>query len=352
MAHDPAPTAHPEGERPVGGDVGDRGDEQGQEVRELPRHRELEEQVQQRVGDRRRDADRGEPHHLPEEAGHPRRFKWMPPQLGVHALQRDAPGRDRPADPDHALEVFEGGARDVHRALCVVDPVDRHLVDPQPGPLGDHQQLGVEEPAGVVHVRQHLLGDIVPHRLEAALRIAEAHAEVAVQQEVVSARDELALRPAHHARVRRQPRADGDVRVARQQRRDERRQRAQIGRQVFVEVGDHLGFAVEPCPLERPSAALLGKMDGTDPRQLERELVGDHRRRIGGGVVGDGDLPGLVEQLAERVVQRTDAVLQRRLLVEHGHHDVEPERVGGRSLGIGHESDARPGGYGGCWGRL
>ena len=45
---------------------------------------------------------------------------------------------------------------EVDPAVRVVDPVDRHLVDPQPGPLGEHQQLGVEEPRVVLDQRQHL----------------------------------------------------------------------------------------------------------------------------------------------------------------------------------------------------
>jgi len=64
--------------------------------------------------------------------------------------------------------------------------------------------------------------------------------------------------------------------------------------------------------------------------------------RVGGGVVGDRDPPRFVEQLAESIVQRADAVLEGRLLVVHGHDDVESESVGKcslnrRSLGIGHD---------------
>ena len=62
---------------------------------------------------------------------------------------------------------------DVDPAVGVVDPVDRHLVDAQPGPLGEHQQFGVEEPAGVLDQRQQPLGDVLADRLEAALRVGE-----------------------------------------------------------------------------------------------------------------------------------------------------------------------------------
>ena len=60
--------------------------------------------------------------------------------------------RDREREPRDALEVVDRGADDVDARVRVVDPVDRHLVDPQPAPLGEHEQLGVEEPALVADV--------------------------------------------------------------------------------------------------------------------------------------------------------------------------------------------------------
>ena len=57
-----------------------------------------------------------------------------------------------------ALEVGGRGGHDVDPAVGVVDPVDRHLVDAQPAALGQHQQFGVEEPAGVGDVRQQPAG--------------------------------------------------------------------------------------------------------------------------------------------------------------------------------------------------
>ena len=58
-------------------------------------------------------------------------------------------GGEQPRD---AAQVVERGADDRHARVGVVDPVDRHLVDPQPAPLGEHEQLGVEEPAVVADV--------------------------------------------------------------------------------------------------------------------------------------------------------------------------------------------------------
>ena len=62
---------------------------------------------------------------------------------------RDRPGRHQPRD---AAQVVDRGAHDRDARVRVVDPVDRHLVDPQPAPLGEHEQLGVEEPAVVADV--------------------------------------------------------------------------------------------------------------------------------------------------------------------------------------------------------
>ena len=58
------------------------------------------------------------------------------------------------------LQVGDRGGDDVDPAVRVVDPVHRHLVDAQPGALGEHQQLGVEEPAGVLDQRQQPLRDV------------------------------------------------------------------------------------------------------------------------------------------------------------------------------------------------
>ena len=125
-----------------------------------------------------------------------------------------------------AAQVVDRGAHDLHARVGVVDPVDRHLVDPQPAALGEHEQLGVEEPAVVAHgVEQPGAERVGARGLEAALRVAEARAQHGVQDRVVGARDQLALGPAHDAGAVREPRPDREVAVARQQRGDERQQR-------------------------------------------------------------------------------------------------------------------------------
>ena len=63
--------------------------------------------------------------------------------------------------------------------------------------------------------------------------------------------------PADDARAAGQPGADGDVAVAGQQRRDQRQQRVEVGREVDVHVGDDRGVARRPRRAQRAAAALL-----------------------------------------------------------------------------------------------
>jgi hypothetical protein len=49
----------------------------------------------------------------------------------------------------------------------VLDPFDRHLVDPKPAALGEHKQLRVEEPLLIEDERHELSGNVGPDRLEA-----------------------------------------------------------------------------------------------------------------------------------------------------------------------------------------
>ncbi len=95
----------------------------------------------------------------------PNRTTWRSSDAGA-ADRRDGPScaamvftgigavgepAQQPAD---ALEVGGGGGHDVDPAVRVVDPVHRDLVDAQAAAFGEHQQFGVEEPAGVGDVGQ------------------------------------------------------------------------------------------------------------------------------------------------------------------------------------------------------
>ena len=65
--------------------------------------------------------------------------------------------------------VTQGRGGDVDPRIGVVDPVHRHLVNAQPGPLREHEQFRVEEPARVRGERQQRPGRVGADRLEPAL---------------------------------------------------------------------------------------------------------------------------------------------------------------------------------------
>ena len=59
------------------------------------------------------------------------------------------------------------------REVGVVDPVDGYLVDAQPRPLGEHEQLGVEEPRVVLDEGEQYRSKVGAQGLEAALGVRE-----------------------------------------------------------------------------------------------------------------------------------------------------------------------------------
>jgi len=87
-------------------------------------------------------------------------------------------------------------------------------VDPKPLALGQHEQLGVEEPPVVAHAGQKLACDVGAHRLEAALGVAEARGQGAVQKPVVGPRDQLTPRSAGDPRAGAEAGPDREVAVA------------------------------------------------------------------------------------------------------------------------------------------
>jgi hypothetical protein len=196
-------------------------------------------------------------------------------------------------------------------------------VDPQAGPLGEHQQLGVEEPAAVLHQRQQARGDVLADRLEAALGVREAGRQRAAQQQVVAAGDQLALGAADHPRAGGEPAADRQVRVPGDQRRHQRQQRGQVGGQVDVHIGEHRRGGGRPRRPQRPAAALLLQVDDRDLRQLPLEGPGEVEGGVGAGVVGDRDAEGVGEGGGQVGVQAAHAPLQVGLLVVDGDRQVE-----------------------------
>ena len=228
--------------------------------------------------------------------------------------------------PDPA-EVVGGGTHDVDPRDRIVDPVDRHLVDAESVVLGEHQQLGVEEPTLVFDQREQRAGDVGAQRLESALRVGEPGAQCGAQDQVVATRDELPLRAAYDPRARRQARTDGDVTVAAEQRRNEGEQRVEVGGEVDVHVRDDECSTRRPRGPQRAAPSLLGQVDRVDAVEGVGEARRDRPAAVGAGVVGDGDHPAEVEALREIGVEVAYRPLQVALLVVDGEHDVD--RAGG-----------------------
>jgi hypothetical protein len=334
VARGPGPAADAEGEPPVDRRVGDRGHEQADRVGRLGPHHRPQEQVEQHEGHRAGHADQDEPHQLAGHLIRPRTTGAAPflqARRGCAAQDRNGdrtPGQ-RGAEPDDAAQVGQGGAGHVDPGVRVVDPVHRHLMDPQPGPLGQYEQLGVEEPAVVGGQRQKLAGGVGADRLEPALRIGEACAEGGVQQEVVGTRDEFPARAAHYPRAPRQPGADRHVAVPGEQGREQREQRVQVGGQVDVHVGVHVGVAGRPDGAQRPAAARPLDLDGPDRRQLGLQRHGLRPGAVGAAVVRDGDPRGDRELIPKVSVQPPDAGRQVVVLVADRNDDFDLHAVRG-----------------------
>src|SRR5205814_8579272 len=135
---------------------------------------------------------------------------------------------------------------DIDARIRVVGPVDRDLVDAHAGALREDQKLGIEEPRLILNGGDEPTRRDGRDRFESALRIAELGAEPEVEQEVVRARDELALRSATHTRASRQPAPDREVAVAGHEWRDEWKERVEVRRQVDVHVRHDRRLASEP----------------------------------------------------------------------------------------------------------
>ena len=245
------------------------------------------------------------------------------PRLCLQFTDRQRAGGECAADPPAALQVADRRAHDVDPRVRVVDPVDRNLVDPQTDPFGDHQQLGVEEPAGVGDQREQLTGDVSAHRLEAALGVGESRTEHAAQQQVITARNEFALRAANHPRGCGQPRPDREIGMARNQRRHQGHQRRQSGGQVDIHVDDDVGRRRHPRRVQGTAAALGVEVDDVDIGQFLGQLVRHREGVIRTCVVGHRDPRRVGHVGGEILVESTDAAGQVAFLVVDRDHDVE-----------------------------
>ncbi len=143
------------------------------------------------------------------------------------------------------------------------------------------------------------------------------------QDQVVAARDDLALGAAHHPGAAAQPGADGKVGVAGDQRRDERGECGEVGRQVDVHVREHRSVGRRPHRVQRAAAALLLEPHHPDIGELGGEVFGDPGRVIDAGVVGDRDAGRKRELVPQVAVQPVHRIRQRGLLVVHRDHHIE-----------------------------
>jgi hypothetical protein len=238
-------------------------------------------------------------------------------------------GQDLAGHAGHPFEVVPDGADDVDSGVGVVHPVDRDLVDPQTGALGEQQQFGVEEPCLVLDSGEQGLDHLAPSRLESALGVGELGGHGGAQQEVVGAGDELPLWSADHRGAAVQPGTDGQVAVTGEQWRDQRQERLQAGGEVDVHVGDDVRLGLAPDLAQRAAAALEVEMDAAHLRELVGEPEGDLPGRVGGGVVGDGDLEAVGEGPLQVGVQPPDTGLQDVFLVVDRDDDLDQVVAGG-----------------------
>ena len=86
-------------------------------------------------------------------------------------------------------------------------------MDAHPGTLRPDQQLRIEEPGLVDHLRQQPPGGVGADGLEATLGVANPGAQHDVQEEVIAARNQLALESASDTRTGRQAASDRDIAV-------------------------------------------------------------------------------------------------------------------------------------------
>src|SRR5436190_9519459 len=120
---------------------------------------------------------------------------------------------------------------------------------------------------------------------------------------------------ARDVRSGRERRADRDIRVARHERRDERQQRTETGREIDIHVRDDVSVACTPRASQCEAAALAVEVRGAYPWKLPREAIGLRSGVIGGSIVDDRDPPRERKVIAEVFVEPPDARLQRALLV-------------------------------------
>ena len=100
----------------------------------------------------------------------------------MRAASGRLPGDEAAHQAGHAQQVGDGRRHDVDPRVGIVDPVDGYLVDAHAGPLGQEEELGVEEPPRVLDERQQGAGPVGADGLEPALGVGEARRQGGAQQ--------------------------------------------------------------------------------------------------------------------------------------------------------------------------
>ncbi len=225
MAAGSRAASYTEGQPPVRRGVRDRGERQREQVRGLRAGQAAQQHVQHQVGRGACQPYAGEPHQLsgqPDRHAGDSRFQRRTAELAAQVTHGQRTAGEGTPEPGDAFEVGQRGGRDVNAAVGIVDPVDRDLIDAQPGPFGEDEQLRVEEPAGVLDQRQQPRGDVGADGFEPALGVGETGGERAAQDEVVAAGDHFPLRAPDDPRVTCQPGPDREIGVPGDQRGDQR----------------------------------------------------------------------------------------------------------------------------------
>src|ERR1700693_5713251 len=94
--------------------------------------------------------------------------------MGRVWMQPTAHARRLAEHPQHAAQIGQRGAWNVHPRVRVLDPLHRDFANTKAGTLRDDEQLGVEEPSLITNHGHQVASDLRAYRLESALRIAKA----------------------------------------------------------------------------------------------------------------------------------------------------------------------------------
>ena len=226
-------------------------------------------------------------------------------------------------DPPDAAQVVRRRRHDVDRGGGVIGPLDRCLADAHAEPFRRDEQLGVEEPRVVLDQREELERALAADGLEPALEVAQTATQREPHDVAVGTRDELAFGTPDHLRPSREPGADRQVAVARENGPDQGQQGGERGGEVDVHVGHHLGPAGRPGGSQRVAATLAGEDERLDPVEGGRQPLRRQGGAVGAAVVGDGDERAERERVVEVAAKCGDVLLQDVHLVVDGNDDLD-----------------------------